>query len=265
MEAKSQQEIFDAWFDHLQALHAQNPERHPNQVPYDLTLKDNYPWVFWNLKQTDVPLVCHDIGCAYGTMSLGAYTLGYKTYAFDCIDTWVNRPALDQRGVEFQVHDIAKAPVDAPFADAVIFTEVLEHLNTNPINALLNIRERMKPGGLLILSTPRREAGAHTAGLYQEGHKESSNTPNVEVKFGPFVDWKDIPLEIDEPWIDAHMYVYTQREVFEMLDMCGFNVLTTGIFWNGLSFGVIAYANSGPTDLFRMQAEEYVLRWQAKD
>lgn len=252
-------EIFEAWFNHLQALHASNPDRHPNQASYDLTLKDNYQWVFWNLKQTDAPLVCHDIGCAYGTLSLGAYTLGYKTYAVDCIDKWVNRSSLEQRGIEVCIHDIEKAPLAAPKADVVIFTEVLEHLNTNPVNALLNIRERMNPGALLILSTPRRESGKHAVGVYQPGAINSPNTPVLaDLKLGPFEDWRDIPLESNVPWIDAHTYVYKQREVIDLLDTCGFNILTTGIFWNGLSFGVVAYRNSGSTGLYDMQAKEYV-------
>lgn len=259
--ASNPQEIFDAWFNHLQALHASNPNRHPNQASYDATLKDNYPFIFWNLGQTDVPLVCHDIGCAYGTMSLGAYSLGYKTVAVDCIDTWVNRPALEQRGIEVLIHDIEKGPVPGPKADVVIFTEILEHLNTNPINALLNVREGMKPGAKLILSTPRREMGKHTGGLYQADCVESSNTPSVE-GLPVYTDWRDIPLEVDRPWIDAHMYVYTERELYDMLDMCGFNVLSTSVFWNGLSRGVVAYANSGSTGLFRMQAEEYISEWQ---
>lgn len=239
MESKSMQEIFDAWFNHVQALHASNPHRHPNQVQYDTTLKDNYPFVFWNLGQTDVPLVCHDIGCAYGTLALGAYTLGYKVHAVDCIDTYVNRPSLEQRGITVGIHNIEEKPLDAPLADVVIFTEVLEHLNTNPINALLNIRNGMHPGGKLLLSTPRREDARHGAGLYQADVKETSNTPMVE-GLPVCLDWRDIPLESDREWIDAHMYVYTERELYHLLSLCGFQVIHSSVFWNGLSRGVVA-------------------------
>jgi len=38
--------------------------------------------------------------------------------------------------------------------DLAIFTEVFEHLRINPINTLLKIREKIKMGGLLYLTTP---------------------------------------------------------------------------------------------------------------
>lgn len=259
--ASNPQEIFDSWFNHLQALHASNPNRHENQASYDATLKDNYPFIFWNLGQTDVPLVCHDIGCAYGTMSLGAYSLGYRTIAVDCIDTWVNRPALEQRGIEVLIHDIEKGPVPGPKADVVIFTEVLEHLNTNPINALLNVRESMLPGAKLILSTPRREMGKHTGGLYQADCVESSNTPNVE-GLPVYSDWRDIPIEVERPWIDAHMYVYTERELYDLLNVTGFRVLTTSVFWNGLSRGVIATKSWCEDHHQRYYAKDTIEQWQ---
>ena len=41
-------------------------------------------------------------------------------------------------------------------ADIIVFLEVIEHIN-NPILALRNIKDALKPGGLLILSTPNPE------------------------------------------------------------------------------------------------------------
>ena len=41
-------------------------------------------------------------------------------------------------------------------ADIIVFLEVIEHIN-NPVLALRNIKDVLKPGGLLILSTPNPE------------------------------------------------------------------------------------------------------------
>lgn len=46
-------------------------------------------------------------------------------------------------------------PISAK-ADIIVFLEVIEHIN-NPVLALKNINDVLKPGGLLILSTPNPE------------------------------------------------------------------------------------------------------------
>lgn len=236
MVNKTPLEQYEAWFGHIQALHASNPDRHPNTATYDNTLKANYPWVFFNLRQTDTPQVLHDIGCAYGSMSLGAYALGYQVYATDILDTWVNRMGLADRGIYFTQNNIEKKPLVGqtlhdgtvvPKADVVLFTEVLEHLNDNPVKALSNIREGMKPGGLLILSTPRRECGKHAPGLYQGPHI-NCNT------------WEEIPNNSRE-WVDAHTYIYTESELRHLLTVCNFGILTQGLAWNGITTGLVAY------------------------
>src|SRR3989344_6693628 len=38
--------------------------------------------------------------------------------------------------------------------DLIIFTEIFEHLGVDPLGALREIRRILKPGGILILSTP---------------------------------------------------------------------------------------------------------------
>lgn len=244
-------EMYEQWFNHLQTLHASNPNRHPNQASYDATLRLNYPWVFFNLRQTEIPLICHDIGCAYGTMSLGAYSLGYRTYAVDVIDKWVNKPALDMRNIPFIQHNIEEGPVpDVPPADAVIFTEVLEHLNCNPVVALTNIRKGMKPGALLILSTPRRESGKHNPGIYQE--EELNPT-----EFRPH--WKYVPETREgKEWVDAHTYVYTEAELRLLVDLCGFHILTFGLAWNGITSGIVAYKTAHRDDDITARALELI-------
>jgi 2-polyprenyl-3-methyl-5-hydroxy-6-metoxy-1,4-benzoquinol methylase len=252
MECKTPEEVYASWFNHIQSIHATNPNRHSNQASYDATLRDNYPWAFWNLKQNDLHLVCHDIGCAYGTLSLGAYTLGYKVYAVDIVDEYVNAEALSFRGIPFIQHDIESGPVpDVPEADVVLFTEVLEHLNSNPIRAICNVRNMMKPGALLILSTPRFEDSRHYRGRYQVG-------------LDPVERWTDIPLKSSEEWIDAHTYLYTEVELRQLLDLCGFKILQTGNPWGGLTTGITAYKTIEVDTLVTARAYQYVELMQEK-
>lgn len=238
---ESAESLYNRWFDHIQALHNSSPNRNMRQVEYDQTLKQNYPWVFFNLRQTEVHDLCYDLGCGYGTMALGAYTLGYRVHAFDVTDEYVNLGALQQRGIGFSKLDVENPsresaddmPCGGQAADVVIFTEVLEHLQRNPLVALNTIRRMLQPGGLLILSTPRRESGVHQPGVHQQRG---------------VARWQDIGYDPPEDWLDAHMYVYREREVREMLDVAGFRLLTSGLVWNGITYGVVAYRSTVPSD-----------------
>jgi SAM-dependent methyltransferase len=49
--------------------------------------------------------------------------------------------------------DSQDIPHGEPF-DVILFCEVIEHLVSDPLNALRRIKEKLKPGGTLILSTP---------------------------------------------------------------------------------------------------------------
>lgn len=49
--------------------------------------------------------------------------------------------------------DLEDIPFAGPF-DVILFCEVIEHLVTDPLNALRRIKERLSPGGTLILTTP---------------------------------------------------------------------------------------------------------------
>ncbi|NID04185.1 class I SAM-dependent methyltransferase [Luteibacter jiangsuensis] len=49
--------------------------------------------------------------------------------------------------------DVEDIPFPGPF-DVILFCEVIEHLVSDPLNALRRIKERLAPGGTLILTTP---------------------------------------------------------------------------------------------------------------
>ncbi len=45
-------------------------------------------------------------------------------------------------------------PIDSNAADAVVLTEVIEHMYINPLHALLEVNRVLKPEGVLLVSTP---------------------------------------------------------------------------------------------------------------
>ncbi|MBN1518351.1 class I SAM-dependent methyltransferase [Candidatus Sumerlaeota bacterium] len=60
---------------------------------------------------------------------------------------------IERRYYNFNVEQ-DRFPFDDDAFDAVLFCEILEHLTADPLRAMLEIKRVLRPGGLLILTTP---------------------------------------------------------------------------------------------------------------
>jgi len=93
--------------------------------------------------------------------------------------------------------------------DMVVMTEVLEHLQFEPIPTIKKIYDSLNNDGILILSTP----DVKTYG------KSFYNKRGIE-------NYKDIiSYQKENPsWLDTHYYTYTIDEVKELLEQAGFKI-----------------------------------------
>jgi SAM-dependent methyltransferase len=64
--------------------------------------------------------------------------------------------AMHQLGITTVAADLEtdRWPIDDSTADAIVLTEVIEHLYVDPLHALLEANRVLKPGGVLLISTP---------------------------------------------------------------------------------------------------------------
>lgn len=69
----------------------------------------------------------------------------------DRFSWFINEFDLDVKQCNVEIDEI---PVQDNSHDLVIFTEIFEHLRINPIETLIKINKKMKPGGLIYLTTP---------------------------------------------------------------------------------------------------------------
>lgn len=100
-----------------------------------------------------------EFGCFTGIVAVSLQQLGNHVVASD-IDFVISDPGNHEffrsQGVSTVPHDLAKTPL--PLAsdsfDLIIFTEVLEHLNFNPLPLLAEFHRILKPAGLIYLATP---------------------------------------------------------------------------------------------------------------
>lgn len=117
------------------------------------------------LRDVPPPARIVELGAAPGDQIAELASAGYQTTAVDigvASDEWGDgsagrmRRLFEQCHVELIVWDLEEAPyplADASF-DAVIMTEVYEHLRDYPIRSLVEARRILKPGGRLYFTTP---------------------------------------------------------------------------------------------------------------
>lgn len=147
-----------------------------------------------------------DIGSAYGTLAV--YTSRLFEAGVHCVDftdCYLSDALRKKYEICFAVNNIELDPLpwEGQF-DVIIFTEILEHLNFNPVPTMQKLRKALKSGGRLYLSTP-----------------DAAEWGRLPV----YSDFRTMPLPRPHlPAVDAHVYQYNLSEVKELAELTGFRV-----------------------------------------
>ena len=135
-----------------------------------------------------------EIGCAMGTTLNGFREKGWQVLGVEP-DKWSadiakDRYDLDVITVPFQDAGLAKESFDA-----VLLLHVIEHV-CNPLKALSDIRDLIRPGGYLVLETPRYD----TLTFYMMRGRERSVIPD-------------------------HLHYFTRKSMLAMCGTAGFEAI----------------------------------------
>jgi 2-polyprenyl-3-methyl-5-hydroxy-6-metoxy-1,4-benzoquinol methylase len=95
-----------------------------------------------------------DAGCGYGLFSAVAAGRGARVVSLDLGERLVGRARV-RAGSHGVVADASELPIGDGRVDIVIASEMLEHTAT-PARAIAELARSVKPGGLLVLTTPNR-------------------------------------------------------------------------------------------------------------
>ena len=175
-----------------------------------------------------------DIGCHNGFFLRLASTLGFERFvAVDYFEIAGERSFLSElNGVEFLTanfnEDYFLQPLRDKSLDVVVSTEVFEHIYHHPLGYLHECMRVLRPGGLLLLSTPNPCTLANAARLVVG--KEIS-WGSVKFALTPKLDSEGAPPAL---W-DIHFREYTQdalREIIGKLD--GAEIVEQGFLANGV-------------------------------
>jgi 2-polyprenyl-3-methyl-5-hydroxy-6-metoxy-1,4-benzoquinol methylase len=161
-----------------------------------------------------------ELGAAPGAQSVALARAGYRVAAIDlgeASDAWAGQAegvmthAFAESGVAFVEWNLEETPYpleDGSF-DIVLLTEVLEHLREYPLQALLEARRILRPGGHLVVTTPNAARLQNRVRLALGG---SVHTPLSDWMFG-------LPHA-------RHAREYTAAELREMLAHAGLRVVS---------------------------------------
>ena len=129
---------------------------------------------------------------------------GQQTVSFDNFDDEAERVCLDYYNVNLESDAL-------PFPDAhfeyVLFCEVLEHLISHPLRAVMEIKRVLRPGGTLILTTPNA-ARLENVIAFLEGR----NMYDPYSAYGPY---------------GRHNREYTRHELHMLMQHAGFSAETS--------------------------------------
>ena len=188
---------------------------------------------FRDLQETVPPGRVFEPGCGNGYVSFLAARLGYEVTA---CDSWFppDREELfalgGVRSFPANLNHLAPWPqlADASF-DAVLFGEVFEHILNHPIGLLREVRRLLKPGGVMILTTPNPATLANAIRVLRGSHSlwgTDDFAASPKIADGSIIDNGEI-----------HYREYRQDELFKFLKAADFDVVKASYVTTGSAQG----------------------------
>lgn len=151
-----------------------------------------------------------DVGSHELHIALGCRKLGYQVTGVD-VEYFTEaehiRKLSDTHQVELVTCDFArdkKLPFPDEYADLVLFFETLEHLNFYPLGLVQELSRVLKPGGLLMITTPNQMS----IGMLLHFILQRSQFQDIRYPYS----------------IATHYRLYTIREVKYLMEASGLEI-----------------------------------------
>lgn len=197
----------DSWTEDLLALY-----QHDMQEIWDRSIA---PQV-WNQYHNQLDLYLSlasqkdvldilDVGCAQGTLALKLAEVGHNVMAVDLRQEFLDyaESRYEYGEIEFVQGNVLELELDRSF-DLIFANQIVEHL-VYPDQLLSRLKACLKPGGMLVMTTPNCNYIKNTLPSFRE--------------LGDPKDWEHMQFTADG---DGHFYAYFREELVELFEVAGF-------------------------------------------
>jgi SAM-dependent methyltransferase len=190
-----------------------------NSKNYNNSLQYTFYRTFQDICEIGTGLAVLEVGSFTGVVSVALKNYGHDVTASDIgfvIDDPSIKNLFDLEGIRRYSVDLSKAhfPCESNVYDLIVFNEVIEHLNFNPIPLLKEFYRILKPGGLVYCATPNLLSAKNVFRiLCRKGYlnKPSDFIWNLEAGTGMSVG--------------IHWREWTKYELIELFRISGFSCI----------------------------------------
>lgn len=160
-----------------------------------------------------------DVGCGNGYMAYLFSVLGFEVVGTDACQDPHREQLFGKRGIDFRICNLNDVRPLGDFPgelfDVVLLGEVFEHVLNYPVELLRSLQRLLRPGGLLILTTPNPSTVANALRVLRDrlvlrGTKDFLRQPKINEE-RRIIDLGNI-----------HYREYPARLVCELLREVGF-------------------------------------------
>ncbi|MBI4058418.1 class I SAM-dependent methyltransferase [Candidatus Gottesmanbacteria bacterium] len=199
--------------DLLEAVYSKLKD--PYEQEYFKFHSHRYRYVLTRILSLNLPPKARilDIGCYPLHMFTALKLRGFSLFGISSFHEPIKLPNISVINIEK-----SQLPYKNNFFDLILFSEVMEHLTTNPLVYLREIRRVLSPQGILILTTPNA-AGLHKLVPILLGRST----------YFPLADMLATNLN-DESIYKRHNREYTRDELILLLSQTGFGICHSAYF-----------------------------------
>ena len=183
---------------------------------YDSLMAHAYSRTVTDVNALGANLDVVEFGCFTGIVSASLSRLGHNVTASDIqfvLADPSNSLFLASENIKAVPHDLAVIPL--PFSsetfDVIVFAEVLEHLNFNPLPLLCEFSRILRPSGVVYLATPNLVSASNRM-LMIKGAGFMNPVEHLRLNLKPATGMS----------VGLHWREWTKQELIELFSESGF-------------------------------------------
>lgn len=186
---------------------------------YDEKMANAYSRTVADIDKLGSKMVILEVGCFTGIVSASLSRLGHAVTGSDIpfvLKDEANLQFLIAEGVKPLPQDLAACSFDLPSEsfDLIVFNEVLEHLNFNPIPLLREFHRLLKPDGLVYCATPNLSR-IHARIKFVRGRSHANPVSDLIRNLQPETGMA----------VGLHWREWTKKELIELFSVSGFSIV----------------------------------------